>query len=316
MTNSKSESNRARHLSSSDAMPMLLSYRKNLWLNHCEYVLTKFLLPWAQAKPIFINENYSQIIVLIENRINSQWLFTILNTILMCPPNTGLVLILDEDSENQAKLILSENKIELKAIWYNIEDINPNISLSEAFSFNQFMKTSEFWDLLPSEKILIVQTDALISEPLPSYFFEFDYLGAPFLPRVRSEYFVNRSENTGEITNFFKVDTPFNCSPNQDIYPHFYGNGGLSIRNRTLMKRICQNHGKLSSNKEQEDVFFSRNLNEFSRPVPLQIANTFAFETTYSRESIGSHAAWKYLITNELADYYDKHLRSILAMIG
>ena len=220
------------------------------------------------------------------------------------------------DTKDKAISLLSKNNINLNAFWLNTDSISSIASLDNLNNFNQLMKTSIFWDALPHEKLLIIQTDALLSEPLPQYFFNFDYLGAPFLPRVRSEYFESYSSSDSGLTGFFKVDTPFNCSPNKDVYPHLYGNGGLSIRNRTLMKEICNKYGSLSDCKEQEDVFFSRHLNEFSDFVPTNIAKAFSFETSYNKFSIGSHASWKYLNTNDLADHLDKHLRKVWAIIN
>ena len=300
-----------------EALPMLLAYRKHYWLNHCQYILENFLLDWAKECSTYPLEQCEQIVVLIENRIDDQWLFTVLNTILMCPENTSLCLITD-DNNTQGKAIsmLSNNKINLNSFWLTTDSISPITSLGNLNSFNQLMKTSDFWDALPYEKILIIQTDALLSETLPKYFFDFDYLGAPFLPKVRSEYFEHYSSINSGITDFFKVDTPFNCSPNQDIYPHLYGNGGLSIRNRSLMKKICNKYGSSSQKEEQEDVFFSRHLKEFSDLVPTNIAKSFSFETSYNKDAIGSHAAWKYLDTNNLADHLDKHLRKVWAMIN
>ncbi len=299
------------------SLPMLLSYRKQYWLNHCEYILENFLLSWANKISSYPLEKSAQIAVLIENRIDNQWLFTVLNTMLMCPQNTSLCLITDNnDTKDKAISLLSENQVNLNAFWLNTDSISPTSSLDNSPSFNQLMKTSVFWDSLPHKKLLIIQTDALLSEPLPQYFFGFDYLGAPFLPRVRSEYFETYSSINSAITDFYKIDTPFHCSPDKDVYPHLYGNGGLSIRNRNLMKQICDKYGSLSQPEEQEDVFFSRHFNEFSDFVPTNIAKAFSFETSYNKYSIGSHAAWKYLDTNDLADHLDKHLRKVWGIIN
>ena len=51
------------------------------------------------------------------------------------------------------------------------------------------MKSADFWRLMPHERILIIQTDALLAKPLDPFFFNFCYLGAPFLPRQHTEYF-------------------------------------------------------------------------------------------------------------------------------
>ena len=118
------------------------------------------------------------------------------------------------------------------------------------------MKEPSFWDQLPLERLLIIQADALLSKPVAPFFFEFPYLGAPFFPRQHSEYFEERTIN-GEIRGFYKTDTPIHHSPHPDVYPHLNGNGGLSIRHKSIMKSICTRWSEHSPSDEQEDVFFS-----------------------------------------------------------
>ena len=112
---------------------------------------------------------------------------------------------------------------------------------------------------MPHESLLIIQTDALLIRPLDPFFFQFPYLGAPFLPRQHSEYFEKRRSD-GRISGFFKTDTPIHGSPNPDVYPHLNGNGGLSIRQRNVMLAICERWGSSSPAEELEDVFFSRHV--------------------------------------------------------
>ena len=171
------------------------------------------------------------------------------------------------------------------------------------------LKHPEFWQQMPHDPLLIIQTDALVSRPLDPFFFQFPYLGSPFLPRQHSEYFeIRRSD--GRISGFFKTDTPIHNSPNRDVYPHLHGNGGFSIRQRNVMLTICQRWGSASPAEEMEDVFFSRNVSRIATPPPLEIAEGFATETTYNPRAIGSHACWKFLKSADLADHLDQHFRA------
>ena len=314
MTDILQDSNINFAFKANQALPMLIEYREAVWKSHCTYVLNNLLIPYFEKNKFSVVNQCNQVCVLIENRINSQWLFTLLNTIIMSPANTGICLIMDKENQEKARSLLTQNNLFLDLIWISTDQINSSINLKETSSFNKLMKSYRLWDKLPHERILIIQTDALLSEPLPKYFFNFEYLGAPFLPKKYSEYFENLSNN-GEIINFFKVDTPIHGSPNKDVYPHLYGNGGLSIRNKSLMKEICCKYSLSSSTDEQEDVFFSRHLKEFCNPVPIQIAKAFAFETSYEKSSIGCHAPWKYLTSSELGEYLDKHLRKVWSIL-
>ena len=185
--------------------------------------------------------------------------------------------------------------------------------MTEPASLNAMLKKPGFWQQMQYEQLLIVQTDALLSKPLDPFFFQFAYLGAPFLPRQHSEYFERRGVE-GRIKNFFKYDTPIHGSPNPDVYPHLHGNGGLSIRQRSVMLKICELWGSSSPSRELEDVFFSRHVAQVASVPPLEIAQAFATETTYNRQAVGSHACWKFLSSSDLADHLDQHLRAAYAM--
>jgi hypothetical protein len=300
-------------MSDADALPTLLRYREQRWLDHCSYVLRTLLIPLAQNGQLAAGQPAKRAAVLIDNRINDQWLFTVLNTVMMCPPGTQLCLITGEKQLATAQALLRDLEPTLEPWWCEVERLCPGTDLSDGVSFNRMMKQETFWHGLPHEKLLIIQTDALLVQPVPEFFFEFGYLGAPFLPRQQSETF-ERREHDGALSGFFKVDTPIHGSPDPDVYPHLHGNGGLSIRHRSLMHHICSEWGANSPATEMEDVFFSRHLPCCGQPAPLAIAQSFACESTYNPTVIGSHAAWKYFTSAELAEHLDRHFRQTWAM--
>ena len=300
-------------MQTSDALEQLIKHRESQWNHHCQYVLQNFLLPAAQHIPLAPKGIDRQSILLIENRINDQWLFTVLNSWLMAPKDSSIVLICDRDSKQFAHKILQEQAPNLPTILIAVEDLSPQTDLKQASSFNAMMKQATFWAQMPSEKILVIQTDALLAKPLHPFFFNFSYLGAPFLPRQHTEYFFMR-DTKGQISRFFKTDSPIHGSPNRDVYPHLHGNGGLSIRSKTKMHTICEYWGESSPECEAEDVFFSRHINKVDTPAPLEVAQAFATETTYNPNAIGSHACWKFLDGPDLAHHFEQHLRETWAM--
>ena len=300
-------------MTSSEPLQELVNYRYHTWHKHCNYLLDKFLVPYFQQGLYKTSPKNKRSIVLVENRINKQWLFTALHALLMCPSQTAICFVCDNESYQNANQFLAEHKIQLEAIWLSVENLSPDLNLSNLSDFNILLKNSVFWNSLPHEHLLVFQTDSLLIEPLPEFFFQFPYLGAPFLPRQQSEYFQRRDLN-GNISGFFKVDTPIHGSPHVDVYPHLHGNGGLSIRHRELMSKICEEFGLSSLSEEQEDVFFSRHISKYCQPPPLQIAKAFACESTYQQNSIGSHAAWKYFTSSELAEHLDRQFRQVLSM--
>ena len=294
-------------------LDLLLDQRKEHWHMHCRFVLEQLLIPLCHEGHVKTSNNCQRAVVLIDNRINKQWLFTVLNTWLMCPKDSKFILIVDKNSLTQARDLLNDYAPCLDAIIIDVTRLIPGVKLSEYSSFNAMLKRSDFWEKMPYEHLLFVQTDALIAKPLHPFFFNFSYLGAPFLPRQHSEYF-NLRNTKGEIIRFFKTDSPIHGSPDRDVYPHLHGNGGLSVRSKTAMQTICEHWGASSPSLEAEDVFFSRHICKVSTPAPLDIAQAFATETTYNPNAIGSHACWKFLEGSDLAHHFEQHLREAWAM--
>ena len=294
-------------------LDLLLEQRKQHWLMHCRFVLERLLIPLCLEGHVKTTAPCQRAVVLIDNRVDEQWLFTVLNTWLMCPTDSAFVLIADPNSVTQAEDLLERHAPGLQASILTLAQLRPGAKMTEPASLNAMLKQPEFWRHIPYETLLIIQTDALLSRPLDPFFFQFPYMGAPFLPRQHSEYFERRRSN-GRISNFFKSDTPIHGSPNPDVYPHLHGNGGLSIRQRNVMLEICERWGSSSPAEELEDVFFSRHVARVASVPPLEIAQAFATETTYNRHAIGSHACWKFLSSADLADHLDQHLRAAWAM--
>ena len=294
-------------------LQLILEHRKQQWIQHCLFVLDKILLPICNEGHKKKHTSYSRALILIENRIDKQWLFTILNSWLMCPPGTKVILITDKQNLGSAESTLKQYAPTIEAQFYCVEEITPGTNLKSPVSFNEMMKNPNFWKSLPFEQNLIVQTDALLAKPLNTYFFQFSYIGAPFLPRQQTEYFEKRDQK-GNIREFFKIETPIHPSPHPEIFPHLNGNGGLSIRHRSIMEKVSQIWGCESPITEAEDVFFSRHTPKLVTPPPLEVAQIFATETTYNSVAVGSHACWKYLNSCDIAEHLIQHLRNASAM--
>ena len=162
--------------------------------------------------------------VLIDNRIDEQWLFTVLNTWLMCTPDSEFVLISDADSVTQAEDLLKCHAPGLKACVLDIAQLVPGVQMADTAGLNNMLKQPEFWRQMPQKPLLIIQTDALLSRPLDPFFFQFPYLGAPFT-EARTEYF-ERRRNDGRISSFFKTDTPSMAHPTETYIPTYMATAG------------------------------------------------------------------------------------------
>ena len=73
-------------------------------------------------------------VVLVDNRIDEQWLFTALNTWLMCPTDSEFVLIADSNSVTQAEDLLKRHAPGLKASVLDVAQLLPGAQMKEPAS--------------------------------------------------------------------------------------------------------------------------------------------------------------------------------------
>jgi hypothetical protein len=160
-----------------------------------------------------------------------------------------------------------------------IKTNNENLTVTE---YNKLLTNLNFWEKLKGEKILIYQEDSFIFKNNIMDFLKWDYIGAP-LPLG---------------TN----DTP-NC----------VGNGGLSLRTRSIMIEVLKKVSPLKSTYNSstieymkinglkyppEDVYFSKNMQELNIGLVADwnSASEFSSESYYNKNSMGGHKFW---ISNE-----------------
>lgn len=153
----------------------------------------------------------------------------------------------------------------------------PYTNLNQS-QYSKLLTTLKFWDLLHGEKILIYQEDSIIFKTHVEDFLCFDFIGAPF-PKGQN-------------------DTPNNV-----------GNGGLSIRTKSIMKKIIQtksvtstlfNSSTLTYMKNMkltfppEDIYFSKNMQELGIGVVGDWNEAFLFstESVCNASSFSGHKFW------------------------
>lgn len=149
----------------------------------------------------------------------------------------------------------------------NIIDIlKDNLTIKE---YNSLLTSKKFYDLIPTEIFLIFQTDSMILEKNKykiNDFLEYDYVGAPW--------------NNGKV-----------------------GNGGLSLRRKSIMLDILNK--KSYNHSQNEDYYFSLSYN-INKPN-YNKAKEFSIETCYHDNPFGIHKIWNYLnqeVYNKLIKEY------------
>ncbi len=126
--------------------------------------------------------------------------------------------------------------------------------------YNKMLMTKEFYERIPTEIFLLVQTDSMIcpgTQELLKKFIHYDYVGAPW--------------RTGGV-----------------------GNGGFSLRRKSKLLEIVE---KCPPNPEaNEDGFFSEGCAAAKASIPSsKEAEEFSIESIYAPRSFGVHKAWHHL---------------------
>jgi len=159
-----------------------------------------------------------------------------------------------------------EHKHRITIYELNIE----NFTVKE---YSNFMLQPLIYELIPTETFLTFQLDTLISAKYKNYiydFIEYDYVGAP----------------CGIITSYTET-----------YIGNYIGNGGLSLRKKSVILNTIKNDLYNNRYNFNEDVFFSLNIT--NRPT-FKKATLFSVEGFFSEKSFGIHKCYMFLLNDEL----------------
>ena len=297
-----------------DFLPEFKNYRKGMFESHGIYILRKFLNPWAKkyipsSLKSNIDINNEQFGLILDDRPNEILRFSVLNTLLMTNLNLPIKIYTTKKSLSDTKKLFSDvldftNLIEIRTL--EIDSIN--IAL-----YNSLLKSADFWSSLIAQKVLIFQTDTLLIEPLEFTIFNYDYIGALFsIGKSRCISIPHFNKETSDQDGSTWITQKYNENISSRL---LMGNGGLSIRNCEIMKKICSN--ETSNPNENEDIFFSKHLNKYTKNIPsnTNIINRFSIEADFHK-SVGYHGSHFYLDHSELSSIYDRHFRTVMGLLS
>lgn len=170
------------------------------------------------------------------------------------------------NSENKIKWSLQifhgiDNEEYVKNILGDIENIfytNLNIkNISDRTEHTKILKTRNFWESIIGEKVLLFQTDSMLLRTGIEEFLNYDYIGGPW------------------------------AKPKEGTY---VGNGGLSLRTKSKMIEIIDNHPY--HDDMLEDIFFSKYMVD-KNIADVETSKKFSMEDTYYHNPFGIHRPHK-----------------------
>ena len=137
--------------------------------------------------------------------------------------------------------------------WNNIQLENLEIDDLSGILYNNMLKTTKFWETIPTENVLIFQTDTILRRFGIDEFTSYNYVGAPWI-RYRE----------GKIV----------------------GNGGLSFRKKSRMLEIIRDFQ--DDTIDMEDIYFCKYLKN-EDIAPYDVAKKFSVEDVYYQNPLGLH---------------------------
>lgn len=160
--------------------------------------------------------------------------------------------------------------------------------------YNELMLTDEFYARFAAyEFILIYQLDAFVfSDQLLHWCSRsYDYIGAPWFPPGEPSTTTNRAliALRRKWYRVFDIPSPHSGRTHEAQLNYSVGNGGLSLRRVTAMRRVLKDlsarvepYRKATRNTWSEDIFFSIEANRYRRhlrtPTVCEAAR-FSWET-------------------------------------
>lgn len=207
-------------------------------------------------------EKYTAII--IEPRIMSSWKLVLNNFLTNLDERWNFIIVCGLLNKEflfdliETQFIEHKNRITIYQL--NIENFTNK-------EYSNFMCEPLVYELIPTETFLLFQLDTLISAKYKDYIYDYidyDYVGAPW----------------------------------SDIEDKIYvGNGGLSIRKKSVILNIIKNDISNYRYNVNEDVFFSNNI---TNKPSVEKAKLFSVETTFSEKSFGIHNCYGHLPIDKL----------------
>ena len=243
------------------------------------------LIPFLDTKFPHIDKKSTKKSVLIETRVLPHTEFVIKNTIQKLGNGWAHMVFCSKENLKQITAICG-------TISPSIEIVVLENNITTKDGYNNLLLSSDFWNKISGDKILIYQTDTFVFRAFDKKFLEWDYIGAPWQGLL----------------------AVFNDLPDMKIV----GNGGLSLRSTNKIKKIVQQESLIKntsgypSNHLPEDIYFSYHLQKKGARVPsVEEARTFSFEYPTTTENyiqtienaFGSHQPWHSLDKSEFSNF-------------
>jgi GR25 family glycosyltransferase involved in LPS biosynthesis len=254
-------------------------------------ICVTYLESFKKIPVLKLELNLTKEAVLVEFRELKHLEVLIRNTIFNLGNTWSFTIVCGSGNYNFINNICNNIAEPIKIIKMKYDNLNQN-------QYNNLLCTSKFWDLFVGEKILIYQEDTCIFKKNIDDFLKYDYIGAPF-----------------GISS---------------VSPINIGNGGFSLRTKSIMKKIIElcppenfvsasqfvNKYKNKNNLDlyPEDNYFPQTMQNMSIGIIslYEDAKQFSSEQVFTPDCLGMHCFW--FSNNKWEKYIHDYFQNIGAI--
>jgi hypothetical protein len=201
-------------------------------------------------------------IVIVERRIHPNLEFILYNAAYFARGWSIAIVCSDLNIEN-IKAILGHNTESVYLIQMFQGNPSPEIGKNE---YNYLLQSSEFYEALPSENILMMEMDTYLRKSIPDSILRYDYVAAPY------------------------------------GWDETMSGGGLSFRKRSKMLEICS---KYTDYEPGQDIYACKGMKYIGASMPsFEESLEYFCESCLYKDPIGIHQWWTYFCLNFKEDHY------------
>ena len=144
------------------------------------------------------------------------------------------------------------------------------VTINTLHDYNMLMTSEFYWSkLLKYDHVLVFQTDSKILRTGIEEFYDWDYVGSPWL------------------------------------FQDHGGNGGVSLRTPKVMMETIKNVPY--NGNPFEDVYFSNNLDRFGKLAPRKVCEKFGCETIFKLGTFSYHAIKTYMNHEQIKEIENQY---------
>jgi len=223
----------------------------------------KYMTPLKEFWSAYsIPRHSDKCIVIVERRIHLNLEFILYNAAYFAR-GWSIAIVCSDLNIEYIKEILAHNLEAVHLIQMFKGNPEPEVGKSE---YNYLLQTSQFYEALPSENLLMMEMDTYLRMPIPDIFFGYDYVAAPY------------------------------------AWDQTMSGGGLSFRKRSKMLEICSNYSVLHP---AQDIYACKGMKAIGASVPsFEESMEYFCESCLYENPIGLHQWWTFFSLNIQEDDY------------